>query len=95
MSTALFVFFYLFLYISLIGALNWGLIGVFKFNLVEFVSNRSLSVERGLYIFVGFSAIVLLILSIIVLSYKPEGFALPAPTLREEYDDDTEEVILE
>jgi|UniRef100_A0A6C0IE28 hypothetical protein len=74
MNTALLVFFYLFLYISLIGALNWGLIGAFQFNLVEFVSNRSKKVERGLYIIVGLSALILFILSIIVISMAPETF---------------------
>lgn len=84
MNTALLFFFYLFLYIVLIGGLNWGLIGVFQFNLVEFLSNRSRKVERGLYIFVGFSAVILFILSIIVLSMTPEGFALPPTRIMEE-----------
>jgi hypothetical protein len=84
MNTTLLVFFFLFLYISLIGALNWGLIGVFQFNLVAFISNKSVKVERGLYIFVGFSAVVLFILSIIVLSMTPENFTLTEEFKQEE-----------
>ena len=86
MNTALLVFFYLFLYIFLIGGLNWGLIGTFQFNLVAFLSNRSPKVERGLYIFIGFSAIILFILSIILLSSTAESFAL----LREDFEEEDE-----
>ena len=87
MNTALLVFFYLFLYIVIIGGLNWGLIGTFQFNLVAFLSNRSPKVERGLYIFVGFSAVILFILSIILLSSTAESFSL-----REDYE--KEEAVL-
>jgi uncharacterized membrane protein YuzA (DUF378 family) len=85
MNTALLVFFYLFLYIVLIGGLNWGLIGTFQFNLVAFLSNRSPKVERGLYIFVGFSAVILFILSIILLSATAESFSF-----REDFEEEDE-----
>lgn len=74
MNQALFVFFYIFLYITLVGGLNWGLVGVFNFNLVEFISNRNKQVERCLYVVVGFSAILVFILSIIVLSSDKEAY---------------------
>lgn len=75
-NTALLVFFYIFLYICLIGALNWGLIGTFNFNLVEFISNRKKSVQYGIYTFIGFSSLVLFILSMIVIFSTPEGYML-------------------
>lgn len=73
-NTALVVFFYIFLYIVMVGSLNWGLIGVFNFNLVQFISNRSKKVENSIYILVGFSTIVLFILSIIMMASHPEYF---------------------
>jgi hypothetical protein len=93
MNTALLVFFYIFLFISMIGAINWGLIGTFGFNLVAFISNRSKSVERGLYITVGFSGIVLLILTIIVLStHQAETFMLPVPQRRDDEEEESHRV---
>lgn len=73
-NTALFVFFYIFLYIALIGGFNWGLIGTFNFNLVQFISNGKKNIERGLYVLVGFSSIIVFILSIVVLSSNSEQF---------------------
>jgi len=67
-NSTLIVFFYIFLYISLVGALNWGLIGAFQFNLVAFVSNKKKNVENGLYIVVGFAAVITFILSLIVIT---------------------------
>ena len=45
----------------LIGALNWGLIGIFNFNLVAWISMGSRVVERIIYILVLISAIWLII----------------------------------
>lgn len=84
-NTALLVFFYLFLYISLIGALNWGLVGALNFNLVEFISNRQKSVQNGIYIFIGFSALVLFILSMIVMFSNAEAYSPVAEETMEEY----------
>lgn len=55
----------------LIGALNWGLIGLFNFNLVEFIlkivplSELSQALQRIVYILVGAAG-----LNIMFLIYK-------------------------
>ncbi|AIL12830.1 hypothetical protein IM40_03740 [Candidatus Paracaedimonas acanthamoebae] len=45
--------------LTLIGALNWGLIGINNFNLVAYLFNPTLS--RIIYTIVGISGIYLLI----------------------------------
>lgn len=40
-----------------IGGLNWGLIGIFNFNLVAFIFGELSILSRIVYILVGFSAI--------------------------------------
>ncbi|MCI8596926.1 MAG: DUF378 domain-containing protein [Lachnospiraceae bacterium] len=45
--------------ISIIGALNWGLIGFFNFNLVQFIFGLGL-ITRIIYAVVGLSALYLL-----------------------------------
>ncbi len=47
--------------ILLIGGLNWGLMGVFRFNLVTFLCMGSLLFSRIIYILVLISAIWLII----------------------------------
>lgn len=42
----------------LIGALNWGLIGLFDFNLVSFLFGDMTLLSRVIYSLVGISAIV-------------------------------------
>ena len=42
----------------MIGALNWGLMGAFGFNLVTYLLGSWPMVERVVYILVGVSAIV-------------------------------------
>ena len=41
----------------LVGALNWGLVGLFGFNLVQAVLGSWPSVENLVYILVGLSAV--------------------------------------
>lgn len=41
----------------IVGALNWGLVGVFDFNLVDKILGGSPGIERLVYILVGISAI--------------------------------------
>jgi hypothetical protein len=41
----------------LIGALNWGLVGAFKFNLVMALLGSWPTVERLVYVLVGLSAV--------------------------------------
>lgn len=42
----------------LVGALNWGLVGMFDFNLVEFLFGDMTILSRIIYSLVGVSAIV-------------------------------------
>ena len=49
----------------LIGGLNWGLVGLFNFNLVAWISMGSKIVERVIYILVLISTIWLIIAPII------------------------------
>ncbi len=46
----------------IIGALNWGLVGIFNFNLVEYFFNESV-IARTLYIIIGVAAIISIILT--------------------------------
>ncbi len=41
----------------LVGALNWGLVALFDFNLVTAIFGGSPMLERWVYIFVGLSAV--------------------------------------
>jgi uncharacterized membrane protein YuzA (DUF378 family) len=40
-----------------IGGLNWGLVGLFDFNLVEFIFGQLPVIARAIYIIVGLAAI--------------------------------------
>lgn len=41
----------------IVGALNWGLVGAFNFNLVHTILGSWMMIERVVYIVVGLSAI--------------------------------------
>ncbi len=45
--------------IAIIGALNWGLIGLFKFNLVSFLFGDMSWLSRIVYILVGICGLYL------------------------------------
>lgn len=45
----------------IVGALNWGLIGLFNFNLVMAILGSAPMIERVVYILVGISAAYILI----------------------------------
>lgn len=47
----------------IIGAINWGLVGFFQFDLVSFIFGEMSLLSRIVYDIVGLSAIVLLILN--------------------------------
>ena len=47
--------------IAIIGALNWGLVGIFNFNLVEAVFGYMNAITRVIYALVGLSGIALLV----------------------------------
>lgn len=48
------------LVITVIGALNWGLIGFFRFNLVSFLFGDMSWISRIVYILVGICGLYLL-----------------------------------
>lgn len=48
----------------IIGAINWGLIGGFNFNLVEYLFGTSTLLTKWIYIIVGIAAIISVILTI-------------------------------
>ncbi len=44
--------------ITIIGALNWGLIGLFDFNLVETLFGELTMMSRIIYILVGITGLI-------------------------------------
>jgi uncharacterized protein len=57
-----------------IGALNWGLVGLFDFNLVKFVASYTFSwVEKLVYVVVGLSSLVHIISRNYYLSFLGES----------------------
>jgi uncharacterized protein len=44
----------------IIGGLNWGLVGLFNFNLVTFLTSKMPMIERLIYIIVGLCAIYMI-----------------------------------
>ena len=46
--------------IALIGAINWGLIGFFRFDLVAFICGNMSWISRIIYALVGLSGLYLL-----------------------------------
>ncbi len=46
--------------LAIIGAVNWGLIGVFKFDLVSFLFGSMSWISRIVYILVGLAGLYLL-----------------------------------
>ena len=45
------------LLLVIIGGLNWGLIGIFNFNLVDFLFGEGSILSKIIYILVGISSI--------------------------------------
>lgn len=46
------------LVIAAIGCINWGLIGIFNFNLVEFLFGNATIVTRIVYIIVAVTGVI-------------------------------------
>jgi hypothetical protein len=46
--------------IAIIGAINWGLIGIFRFDLVAFIFGNMSWLSRLIYILVGLSGLLLI-----------------------------------
>lgn len=51
---------YIFLGIAIIGAVNWGLVGIFNFNLVSFLFGQMTWLARIVYTLVGLSGLYLI-----------------------------------
>ncbi len=45
--------------VAIVGALNWGLVGAFNFNLVHAIFGSVLWLERLVYVVVGIAGVVL------------------------------------
>ena len=45
------------LILVIVGAINWGLIGLFKFNLVDSIFGTMSALSRIIYTLVGFSGL--------------------------------------
>ncbi len=52
------------LILVIVGGLNWGLVGIFSFDLVAFIFGSMSVVARIVYTLVGLAAIYLLILAL-------------------------------
>ena len=46
------------LVITIIGAINWGLIGIFDFNLVEAIFGTASALSRIIYTLVGITGLI-------------------------------------
>ena len=69
------------LVIVIIGALNWGLIGIFDFNLVAFIFDSiSTVISRIIYALVGVAGVI----CISTTFYKPVSFSC-VPQLKRPY----------
>lgn len=62
--------------LTIIGGLNWGLVGAFKFNLVTEIFGENSGLSRLIFVLVGLSAIYLL--------YTASKFLPSANTARSE-----------
>ena len=48
------------LLLVIIGAINWGLVGVLQFDLVAYIFGAMSSISRVIYVLVGISGLILL-----------------------------------
>ena len=52
--------------IAIIGALNWGAVGLVNVNVVERIFGAGTAINRGIYGLVGFSGIMLLLSYVVI-----------------------------
>jgi hypothetical protein len=45
-------------FLILLGALNWGLVGLFRFDIVEYLFGDMTALTRIVYIIIGLSSII-------------------------------------
>lgn len=57
------VFDWIALILVVVGALNWGLVGAFKFDLVAAIFGEMSALARIVYLLVGLSAVYMVIVS--------------------------------
>lgn len=57
---------------TIMGALNWGLIGIFNFNLVSFIFGDMTLISRIIYTLVGVAAVINTILFFVDMDYATE-----------------------
>lgn len=50
------------LYLTILGAINWGLIGMFNLNLVEFLFGQGTLFARIIYVIIGLCGIMNILL---------------------------------
>lgn len=59
-----------------IGGLNWGLVGAFKYNLVDKIFGVNSTISRIVYVLVGLAA-VYSVLAVLMKMSKPEAASTP------------------
>ena len=57
---------------TIIGALNWGLIGLFNFNLVSFIFGDMSALSRVIYTLVGVCGLINIMILFMHLQKDPE-----------------------
>jgi len=57
------------LILVIVGGLNWGLVGLFNFDLVATIFGAMFAISRIVYVLVGLSAVYLAVVSLI----NPKG----------------------
>ena len=67
------------LILAIIGAINWGLVGIFDFNLVAALFGAESAISRVIYALVGIAGLVLLGTSASLASGAPHHRATGVP----------------
>lgn len=52
------------LVLTIVGGLNWGLVGAFDFNLVDSIFGKDSALSRIVYVLVGLSAVYLVVTAV-------------------------------
>lgn len=61
---------YLTFILVIVGALNWGLVGIFNFDLVAFLFGQMSLISKIVYVLVGISAIFTAIIAMVEYKYE-------------------------
>ena len=57
--------------LAIVGAINWGLIGLFGFNLVNALFGWSMALENAIYVIVGLAGLWLIYTVVRITSQEP------------------------